>query len=183
MFHSRLTIPTAAAVAAFAILAALLSASDKAPRPGSGAFEFYRLGGGKADLRSLRGEPVLLSIWATWCLSCREELPALARLNREWKEAGLRIVALSVDREGAQAVEPLLRELGIVDLPVFLDPAGRAVKEFSVSGLPTSILLDRKGRELGRWFGPRVWDAAATKQEALGLIAGGGSEGKAPSWK
>ncbi|OJV04550.1 MAG: hypothetical protein BGO20_01910 [Bosea sp. 67-29] len=74
----------------------------------------------------------------------------------------------------------MLRNLGIVDLPVFLDPAGRAVKEFSVSGLPTSILLDRNGREIGRWFGPRSWDATATRQEIIGLIAKGGNEGQKP---
>ena len=181
ILKSRFAILTAVATAAVAILAASLFVAEKAPRAGTvGALGFYRLGGEFADLKSFQGRPVLLSIWATWCLSCREELPALARLNREWKEPSLRVVALSVDRDGAEVVEPLLRNLGIVDLPVFLDPAGRAVKEFSVSGLPTSILLDRNGREIGRWFGPRSWDATATRQEIIGLIAKGGNEGQKP---
>lgn len=170
---------TAVAAAAGVVLAVLFWPTDRPPQQADQAFRFYRLNGEPTDLSSFRGQVVLVSVWATWCLSCREELPALARFQKTWNGPPIRIVALSIDRDGAEVVEPLLNSLGIVGLPVFLDPEGRSVKLFSISGLPTSILLDRDGRELGRWFGPKSWDEPATRREIASFL-GAASPGKDP---
>lgn len=130
-----------------------------------------RLDGGRANLGDFRGRGVLLTVWATWCWSCREEMPALARLHRQWQGRPLVIIALSVDREGAEVVRPLIEELGVVDLAVYLDPEGEAVRRYSISGLPTTILLGPDGLERRRWYGARAWDEAAATQEIASLLA------------
>lgn len=130
-----------------------------------------RLDGGRENLGDFRGRSVLLAVWATWCWSCRQEIPALARLHRQWQGQPLAIIALSVDREGAEVVKPLIEELGVVDLAVYLDPEGEAVRRFSISGLPTTILLGPDGLERRRWYGAKAWDEPAAKHEISALLA------------
>jgi hypothetical protein len=81
------------------------------------------------------------------------------------------VIALSVDRDGAEVVEPLLTQLNVRDLPVYLDPTGASVGRLSVSGLPTTILFAPDGSELGRWFGVRAWDEKPMIDEIAALLA------------
>ncbi|MCA0420291.1 MAG: TlpA family protein disulfide reductase [Proteobacteria bacterium] len=145
---------------------------DGTPRARSGnTLAIQRLDGGRETLADFRGRAVLLTVWATWCWSCRQEMPALARLHRQSQGRPLVIIALSVDREGAEVVKPLIEELGVADLAVYLDPEGGAVRHFSISGLPTTILLGPDGLERRRWYGARAWDEAAATQEIASLLA------------
>jgi thiol-disulfide isomerase/thioredoxin len=110
-------------------------------------------------LADFRGRIVLLNIWATWCAPCRHEMPTLDRLQRALGGADFEVVALSIDRKGASAVAGFYEEIGIEALQLYVDPSGAAQRALRVVGIPTTLLLDREGRELGRLAGPAEWDS------------------------
>lgn len=161
------------AVATLAALVAYFGVADRSARPRSAdALMFQRLDGSAAGLASFRGQAILLTVWATWCWSCREEMPALARLHRGLDGRPPAVLALSVDRDGAEVVDPLLEQLNVKDLQVYLDPTGASVGLLSISGLPTTILFGPDGSERGRWFGVRAWDEKPMMDEIAALLAG-----------
>lgn len=161
-------------MATLAVAVAYVVVADRTPRSRNAeALAFQRLDGSPTGLASFRGQAVLLSVWATWCLSCREEMPALARLHRGLDGRPPAVLALSVDRDGAEVVEPLLEQLNVKDLPVYLDPTGASVGRLSISGLPTTILFGPDGSERGRWFGVRAWDQKPMMDKIAALLADG----------
>jgi thiol-disulfide isomerase/thioredoxin len=120
---------------------------------------FETVGGLQVDLSDFRGQTVLLNIWATWCPPCRKEMPSLDRLQSKLGERGIQIIALSIDRAGMSAVERFFRETGIQHLTPYLDNSGNTSRVLGVSALPTTLLIDSAGREIGRLIGPAQWDA------------------------
>jgi thiol-disulfide isomerase/thioredoxin len=103
------------------------------------------LDGARVALAELRGAPVLLNVWATWCEPCRQELPALAALRARFAPRGLRVVALSVDREATRdKIGGLARRLGR-ELEVWHDPDDRASAALGVGALPATLLFDAAG--------------------------------------
>jgi thiol-disulfide isomerase/thioredoxin len=110
-------------------------------------------------LADFRGKVVLLNVWATWCLPCRKEMPTLDRLQAALGGGGFEVVALSVDRQGVEAVKAFYSEIGVRNLAVHVDASGQALSALAAVGLPTTILIDPEGRELGRLMGPAEWDA------------------------
>jgi thiol-disulfide isomerase/thioredoxin len=110
------------------------------------------------SLADFRGKAVLLNIWATWCVPCRKEMPALDRLEAALGGPDFQVVPLSIDRGGADVVRKFFAEIGIKKLEMYLDVSGDASRQLSVVGLPTTLLLDREGREIGRLIGPAEWD-------------------------
>lgn len=137
---------------------------------------------GEGNVRALadfRGKFVLLNIWATWCVPCRKELPTLDRLQSQLGGADFEVVALSIDRGGADVVRKFYSEVGIQHLALRLDAAGEALFKLGAVGLPTTLLIDRQGQEIGRLIGPAEWDSpemlaflksiTAQKQGALAL--------------
>lgn len=130
----------------------------EAPRPIAAiAFEDDR--GRARSIGDFKGKVVLLNIWATWCGPCREEMPALDRLQALLGGPDFEVVALSIDRNGVDAVRKFYAEVGVRNLAIHLDPSGRSIRELSTVGVPTTLLLDREGRELGRIAGPAEWDS------------------------
>ena len=124
-------------------------------------------GAGKAlSLAAFRGKVVLLNFWATWCAPCRREMPDLDRLQVTYGGADFAVVALSVDRNGPAVVPPFYADVGVGHLAVYNDKTMKSLRAFRVIGLPTTLLLDRRGREVGRLIGPAEWAAP----EALALI-------------
>lgn len=109
-------------------------------------------------LADLRGRVVLLNLWATWCVPCRREMPALDRLEATLGGPGFEVVALSIDRRGLAAIQPFFKELGLKALHLYADQSGKAAGALGAPGLPTTLLIDRQGRELGRVVGPADWD-------------------------
>jgi thiol-disulfide isomerase/thioredoxin len=115
-----------------------------------------------------QGRPALVNFWATWCAPCVKEMPALARLSESLKGQVV-VAALSEDRPpttaggGEMAVPDLIRRFyqinAITGLPVLVDPTGEAARALKIEGLPSTILLDVSGREVGRLVGPAEWDA------------------------
>jgi thiol-disulfide isomerase/thioredoxin len=120
----------------------------------------FENGEGEAmSLADFRGSVVLLNIWATWCAPCRREMPTLDRLQATLGGPDFQVVALSIDRKGLPAVQEFYAELGLETLPIYIDETGAAQRALSVLGLPTTLLLDRDGNEIGRLLGPAEWDS------------------------
>lgn len=98
----------------------------------------------RVHLRALRGNPVLLDFWATWCAPCRVELPILASLHRRYAERGLQVVGVNVDEGGPALVPDFRRRFGL-DYVMVYDVQGQASRAFHVTGLPTLVLVDKNG--------------------------------------
>jgi thiol-disulfide isomerase/thioredoxin len=127
--------------------------------------------GRPSSLTRLKGKVVLVNFWATWCAPCVEELPALSRLQARLSGGDFTVVAVAVDRNGPEAVKPFLKDHGIANLTVLYDPTMAASRAVGVTGLPTSVLVDRQGREIARAVGTPDWDKAQAMrpiEEALG---------------
>jgi hypothetical protein len=99
-------------------------------------------------------------------------MPTLDRLQAELGGPGFEVVALSIDRDGHQLVPEFYANLGLENLAIYLDPAGNATSELKVLGIPTTLLIDAEGREIGRHMGPAEWDSeavAGTIREHIGV--------------
>lgn len=132
---------------------------ERLPAP---AFALTSLDGKTIRLQNYRDQLVLLHFWATFCKPCREELPALDRLSREFAGKGFAVLAIAVDRDHPQAVEDFVREHA-VRLTVPLDPGGEVRKKYEIDALPTSYLIGPDGRFVGRVMGERDWTSPAFK--------------------
>ncbi|MEV0001705.1 TlpA disulfide reductase family protein [Micromonospora sp. NPDC050980] len=134
------------AVAAAALVAARLPGpTDPGPAPAAPALAGATLDGGRFDLAALRGQVVLVNVFASWCGPCRDELPLLAETGRQWSSRGLRVVGLNL-RDGPDAVRPLLAQSRAAELTVVPDPDGARSVEWGVRGVPETFLVDRDGR-------------------------------------
>jgi thiol-disulfide isomerase/thioredoxin len=131
--------------------------------------------GVKLQLAKLTGAPVLINLWATWCAPCVKEMPTLDRLAAE--PGSPRILAISEDLKGAEAVNPFLEQHPFLHLQTWLDPqANLSLIMGGASGsatLPTTVLYDAQGKEVWRMMGGYDW----ASDEAKALIA----EAKAPA--
>lgn len=134
--------------------------------------EFTREDGSFASLADFRGKTILLNIWATWCGPCRREMPTLDRLRALLGGDDFDVVALSIDRGGVEAVRPFFREIGIERLEIYIDSAGKTARALKVAGLPTTFLIDRRGKKAGMLVGPAEWDAPDTISFLRKQIAG-----------
>jgi len=120
----------------------------------------FQDGNGKArSLHGFRGKFVLLNIWATWCAPCRKEMPTLDRLQAAIGGPDFEVAALSIDRAGLDVVAKFYRDLSVENLAMYIDSAGKAAATLGAVGLPTTLLIDRDGSEIGRLVGPAEWDA------------------------
>jgi thiol-disulfide isomerase/thioredoxin len=108
-------------------------------------------------LEDFRGKVVFLNFWATWCIPCRLEMPAMERLYQEFKGRGLVVLAVNV-QESPAPVRDFVRELKLT-FPVVLDPKGQAAMTYAVRGLPATYLIDRNQIIVGRAIGAREWDS------------------------
>jgi len=129
------------------------------------ALTFKDASGKEINTASLKGKPVLINLWATWCGPCIAELPALNKLAAGGK---IRVLPVSQDSESAKAkVAPFLKTRGGDALEAWLDPEGTAAAQWQVSTLPASIYYDAQGREVWRINGGKDWTGA----EATALLA------------
>ncbi len=126
--------------------------------------------GARVSLDDFSGKVVLLNLWATWCGPCIEEIPALDRLAAQLGGRDFQVVAVSVDRGAARVVEPFLARMGIGHLASYFDPDSRTLTQLQVSGLPTSLLIDRAGRIIGRVVGDPGWDTGEAHRLILNAI-------------
>jgi cytochrome c biogenesis protein CcmG, thiol:disulfide interchange protein DsbE len=127
-------------------------------------------------LADLRGRPVLVNIWATWCYPCREEMPSMNALYKDYSAKGLAIVAIATDTGGKSVVAPFIQVHGLT-FPVLLDPQDMVGRQLQVPGIPTSYLLDKRGRIIGLVIGARDWNSRNMRHLVEQLLAeeGGGT--------
>jgi len=138
-----------------------------APRPVPNVV-FEDAQGRQRTIADFRGKLVLLNIWATWCPPCRKEMPTLDRLQKRLGGPGFEVVALSIDRDGASVVKRFFDEIGVGALSIYVDRTAQVGGDLGIVGLPTTLLIDRDGREIGRVIGPAEWDSP----EVMSLIRG-----------
>ena len=134
-----------------------------APRPVP-AVAMVNAEGHPVDLGALRGRPVLVNLWASWCLPCLAELPALDRLAASGRVA---VLALSLDRGGVPAARAAYRRMDIRHLALTVDAGLKAGEDWGAQVLPTTLLLDAQGREVARYVGAARWDEAEPLLTAL----------------
>lgn len=114
------------------------------------------------SLTDFHGRMVLINVWATWCIPCRKEMPSLDRLQAAFDKSTFLVLPLSIDQKGASVVLPFYRELGLKSLGVYIDTSGRASFDLNALGVPTTLLVDHEGREIGRRAGAVEWDRPET---------------------
>jgi thiol-disulfide isomerase/thioredoxin len=122
--------------------------------------------GASKSLRDWQGKVVLLNIWATWCVPCREEMPTLDKLEAALGGKDFEVVAVNIDRGKGDKPKSFLAETGATHLALYTDPSGKLFSVVKAVGMPTTLLIDREGREIGRLVGPADWNSP----EALALI-------------
>lgn len=136
----------------------------KEPRAPLPDVTFVNAEGKPVTLKDWHGKAVLLNLWATWCAPCRGEMPALDRLQGELGSDKFEVVALAIDKSGLEGARKFLDETKAGKLKLYADPTARLGNEFKVVGMPTSILIDAQGREIGRLIGPAEWDSPEAKR-------------------
>lgn len=131
----------------------------------------------RLSLADLRGRVVLVNFWATWCEPCESEMPAMDRLHAALPSDEFELVAVSID-EDPEDVAAFQARMEL-SFPILLDPSGRVYEAYQTMGVPESLLIDRDGRIVERYVGPRVWDAREYEDRIRALIVP--EEGGAPT--
>ena len=126
-------------------------------------------------LSDFKGKVVLLNFWATWCTPCVKEMPSLDRLQAAFPKDKFVIVPLSIDGPTKPKVAPFYKDQKLGNLGIYFDKGRKTMQGLDVTLLPTSILVDAKGRELGRIEGDADWDmpeSIALMKAAMGKDKG-----------
>ncbi len=164
-----------AAVVVVAIV--LILRSDVAPPPVvrgvmAPAFKLSQLDavGADIDLASLSGQVVLVNFWATWCVPCEREMPAMEHLYQSLQGEPFELIAVAIDdnEEDVRAFQKRYR----LSFPILLDLDQAVYASDQTMGVPESLLVDREGRIVERYVGPREWDAVEYRDRIRELIGG-----------
>jgi thiol-disulfide isomerase/thioredoxin len=160
----RMICPLRAALLLLALIiplpAAAFNFAPSEPKPAP-ELSFQDAGGNALSLDDFHGQVVVLNLWATWCAPCRREMPSLDRLQAKYAGQGLQVVALSIDRGELAQIEAFYAEVGIQHLAIYRDPKAAVSRALGAFGLPTTVVFDQQGREVGRLLGPAEWDSEA----------------------
>lgn len=141
---------------------------EKLPSTQAPTFSLPDLNGKTVTLRSFKGKVLLINFWATWCAPCREEMPALDRLQHKMKDKGLSVIGISIDSDKALVSEFIAKTKS--SFTVLHDPDMTCHDEYKVFSYPTTFLVDRQGVIRKYWTDPQEWDSdsfATTLQEFL----------------
>lgn len=134
---------------------------------------FAGIDGQRHTLAEFKGHYILLNLWATWCAPCVKELPALAQLQAAMPRHRLDVVAVDVARGTPADAAAFLRSHGATRLAVYVDTDLALMRAFGAYGLPLTVLIDDKGREMARSVGPADWAAPDAIRYFQDLTAGG----------
>ena len=123
------------------------------------------------SLSDFKGKVVVLNVWATWCVPCRTEMPTLDRLQAVLGGADFEVVPVSIDRGGLGIVGKFFTEIGVSHLAKFIDTSGQVLRGIGAVGLPTTLIVDRAGNEVGCVVGPAEWDASEVVELLKSVMA------------
>jgi len=135
----------------------------KRTRDATPPFKFLDGAGKERTLADWRGKVVLLNLWATWCIPCRKEMPALDRLQAEMGSDKFEVVALAADRKGVDGARKFMADVKATKLAIYADPSARVTSTLRALGLPATLLIGPNGQEIGRLIGPAEWDSDDAK--------------------
>ena len=121
-------------------------------------------------LDDFAGRVILLNIWATWCPPCRQEMPTLDRLEARLGGADFMVLPLCIDDGGIDRGRRFYDEIGLANLPLYWAESLRVQLAFGFVGLPTTLLIDRMSREIGRLQGPFAWDSTEAVSQIRAVI-------------
>ena len=112
----------------------------------------------KINIKEFNGNLILLNFWATWCEPCKEEMPSLDRLQKNKNLSNLKIFAINISKESKKKVDSFFENLNIENFDPYFDAPTTLAKTFSLRGIPTSILIDKDGKEFARIIGSINFD-------------------------
>jgi len=135
------------------------------------AFSLPKLSGGKISLADARGKLILLHFWATWCVPCRHEIPLLHRLQQGLDTSEFRMISINVNRGDSGDVRDFINKLS-PGFHTLLDAQGSVRNRYAVRGLPTTYLIGKDGKMIGRIIGERDWTSPEAKNMLKSLIEG-----------
>ena len=121
-------------------------------------------------LDNLRGRPLLINFWASWCAPCIAEMPSLQEAAEQLHPDGIDVLLISLDRGGVKKALPVLRAHGVTTPRLGFDPKAAVSREMGVSGLPTSFLLSADHKNCVIYVGPREWHEDAMQAEIRGFV-------------
>ena len=140
----------------------------------AGTAEFITFDGDPLSLSDWNGKWVLVNFWATWCAPCREDMPALAELQKTLGGDRFEVVTIATGRNPPPAMKEFFSEIGVDNLPLHRDPGSKLAREMGVLGLPITVILNPEGQEVARLQGDAAWDSEPAKAVISALL---GAEG------
>ena len=127
-------------------------AINEIPKPISSII-FEDFSGNKVNLKDYKGKLVLINFWATWCAPCKKEMPSLDNLYQDSNFKNLQIFAVNMEQPNMVKTKKFFKELNIKKLSIYFDKNLNFVKEFKLRGVPTTIIINKKGEEFARIIG------------------------------
>ena len=125
---------------------------NEIPKPISSLI-FEDFSGNEINLNDYHGKLVIINFWATWCAPCKKEMPSLDNLNKDSNFKNLKVFPVNVGKDNALKTKNFFNDLNIQNLEIFFDPNLNLVNEFKLRGVPTTILINKKGQEFARIIG------------------------------
>ncbi len=132
-------------------------------------FSLQKLGGGEVSLADFHGKVILLHFWATWCVPCRHEIPLLYSMEQGLDAGLFRMIYVNVNRGDSGSVQTFIDKVS-PQFHTLLDPDGSVRNRYAVRGLPTTYLIGKDGKIIGRIIGERDWASAAAQRMLESLL-------------
>ena len=120
---------------------------------------------------AFKGQYTVVNFWATWCAPCRKEMPTLEALDIAFDGKGLDVVTIATGRNPIPAIDKFCNDIGVENLPKYLDPKQALSRDMAVLGLPVTVVLDRDAREIARLTGDAHWDSPEAVAILTALVA------------
>lgn len=126
--------------------------------------------GGDTTLKDYHGKYILLNFWATWCAPCRQEMPHLAKLQKEFGGDNFEVLTIATGRNAPEGIKRFFVENGITGLPRHQDPRKALASQMAVAALPVTIILDPDGKEIARLTGDADWYSDSARKIIKALV-------------
>ncbi len=122
--------------------------------------------GNEVTFSDFKGKVILVNLWATWCAPCIKEMPDLNDLQKAMEGTNFQIILISENQDGIESSIKFLKDNNISHLKTYIDPKRKIARTLKANALPTSVLFDQNGNEVGRLVGPALWNS----EDAMNMI-------------